>query len=307
MNKFAIFPLTTTISVFLFLFLITPQISHSAFVFQSEENSLEISYNRFHLNTTDNLDTAPSAKDAGNMHGARIVYTNYKKESQIHYKFLLEHVENGFSDFKGYNMLTYPQGKTAPERMEVENGFRTYEVQLGVKFRRGLNNLPFDITLYTGYGYHLWQRTFSGEGGSVRFQQEYTWNYVPVGFKLDYNFTSKFSVGLDVTGKLTTKARLRANLKNLAGNGMYIPSNPGSNLGRRVGGRIEIPFLYKTANTRGWSYIVTPWIDIMQTVEKETLVFAAFQNGAPIGDYTWTEPAITRVTTGMALGIYRNF
>ncbi len=313
MTKFTIFPLLTTIFSLFFLLTLLQETSHSAFVFQSEESSLELSYNKYYLKTTDNLEGAPTpdsghGKDSGNLDGVRIVYTHSNKKSQLHYKLFLEQWAGGTTDFEGFNMMSYPQNKTLiPEIMKVENDLKTYELQLGLIFKRGLNKLPFDFTLYTGYGIHIWERKFSGEGNSVKFRQEYTWGYVPVGFKINYNMTSKLSVGLDVAAKLVTRARLRANLNGAAGNGITANTNPGANLGRRVGGRVEIPFIYTTSNSKGWSYIITPWVDIMQTVEKDQMAFDVSLNGTPIGTYTWTEPAIKKIATGMAIGIYKTF
>lgn len=292
---------TTNFSLFafiLFLFLV-PNISHSAFIFQTEESSIELSYKRFNFEVNESTATSPDMRDTGILDGVRLAYSHSNKETQIFYKLILEHMESNYSNFEGVNMLSDAQGLTY-EKMTVKNSFRTIEGNFGLLFKRGANKLPFDLILYTGFGYHYWKREFQG---NVRFNQEYSWQYIPVGFKMEYSLTPKLSVALDVAAKLTTKARLHANLRDAKGGGITVKTNPGSDLGRKVGGRVEVPFIYRSSSTKGWSYILTPWIDITQTIEKDSADF--YVEG--VGPVSWVEPALEVVKTGVTIGLFREF
>jgi len=248
----------------------------------------------------------------GHMESYRIAYTHLYKKRKTFFKMTFENANNQESSFRGLNMLSGAQAIPGAgglyEEMTVRNTLRTYELDFGLFFKGSTTKQAFDLYLYTGYGYQAWFRRFKGlDVGSETFTQEYNWGYIPVGFKVERNITNKLSISLDVAAKLITKATLQAHLTDTLqpGGSLIVYDDPGMNLGKRAGGRAEILFTYRGGQSKTWTYIFGPWIDITQAIVKEELSFVE-NSGVPF-TWTWVEPDLEIIRGGITLGIMREF
>jgi hypothetical protein len=99
--------------------------------------------------------------------------------------------------------------------------------------------------VYTGVGFHNWDRNITGSGG---YLEQYSWGYIPVGYRSEYRINNKWGGALDVAAKFMFDGQMNAS-----------PLSGTFNLGSKVGFKAELPYTYKADSQ--WSMILTPWYE----------------------------------------------
>lgn len=106
-----------------------------------------------------------------------------------------------------------------------------------------------NIAFYTGFGYGYWKR---GLGGAVPYSEDYTWKYLPLGFRGTYQIDKKWAVGADLALWIIVAADIKVYFSEIDSN--Y--NNPETKLENKLGWKLEIPVNYRLA--KHWSLVLAP-------------------------------------------------
>ena len=126
----------------------------------------------------------------------------------------------------------------------------------------------FVLTPYSGMGYRYWER---GEAkitaaSYTNYKEVYSWGYIPVGLKIDYDINDRWRVGGNVAANFMFGGRMKAYLSEvLAGPDLDF------SLGNEVGWYAELPVTYRITNN--WALTVTPWYEYSTTGQSDTQYF----------------------------------
>jgi hypothetical protein len=192
--------------------------------------------------------------------------------------------------------IEYSQGETdydgttqagVPLTDKTDNDFFRFEIDLGYTFSI---DEGFSLTPYTGYGYRSWDR---GLGGPAPFDEEYRWNYIPLGIKADFEITDRWSMGAHVAARIMFDGKMRACLSQV-GPGF---NNPTVDLGDKVGWFAQVPIRYKFAEC--WSVVSTPWYEYSKIGKSNEEILSLY--GIP--DRIIWEPASETYQYGIKMGV----
>ena len=213
----------------------------------------------------------------------------YKKPANLYAKAFMDYAAGNVT----YDGTT--QGGTAIKFDDSKQSLFRFEANIGYALK--IKN-DFLIIPYTGYGYRYWTR---GEGKNtatyISYKEEYSWSYVPVGIKADYQINNKWSLGATLAAHIMFSGKMKA----YPGDVIAGFRNLDFDLGNQVGYYVDIPVTYRL--TANWSAVLTPWYEYSAIGQSNT-VNVTYNNNVIGRAY---EPASTTHQFGVRLGIARLF
>lgn len=219
--------------------------STSARIYDTRFSSLEFGIMYYYYDYKEVNEPPPfKSTESGWLPGIYLGY-EYKKPSDV-YTRLYSHIAVGDLTYDGSVLET-----GAPFSHDSNHFFFKFEGDIGytVPISDKLKVIP-----YTGYGYRYWRR---GETENIRgvwsYKEIYTWNYIPVGVKLDYAVDNRWSIGGNAAVHFMFGGRMTAYLSEISTS--Y--SDYEFDLGNKPGYYIEAPVRYRFDNS--WSLNFTPW------------------------------------------------
>ena len=145
----------------------------------------------------------------------------------------------------------------------------------------------FVLTPYLGVGYRYWER---GEANYPNYKEVYTWGYIPVGLRIDYDINDRWRVGGNVAANFMFGGNLKAYLSEVSAGAPDLNFN----LGNEVGWYAEFPVTYRFTNT--WALTATPWYEYSTIGRSDT---QSFRYGGI--KYSAYEPSSTTNQFGISL------
>jgi len=165
-----------------------------------------------------------------------------------------------------------------------------YEMQIGYAFALRDNLL---LIPYAGYGLRFWERGQSKITSAYRsYVEDYFWNYIPVGVKVDYTVNEKWSVG----GSLAAHFMFGGKMKAYVSEVQPVVNDQKFDLGNEIGYYIDVPVTFRI--TPRWSVVATPWYEY-SAIGKSNTVNVTYNN--TLTGYAY-EPASRTHQYGIRLG-----
>jgi len=220
----------------------------SARIYDPRYSSLEFGIMYYYYDYKEVNEPPPfKSTESGWLPGIYLGY-EYKKPSDVYTK-IYGHIAGGDLNYDG--SASTPSGVTFPFSYDSSHFFFKFEGDIGytVPISDKLLLIP-----YTGYGYRYWRR---GETENIRgvwtYKEIYTWNYIPVGVKLDYALDKRWSIGGNAAVHFMFGGRMTAYFSEISSS----LSDYEFDLGNKPGYYIEAPVRYRFDNS--WSFNFTPW------------------------------------------------
>jgi hypothetical protein len=164
--------------------------------------------------------------------------------------------------------------------------FLRFEWHVGYTFDSGEKSF---LSPYVGWGYRYWKR---GLGGPSPYDEKYTWQYIPVGIRADFELNDRWNMGANVAARL------------MFGGKMRVDSSTGNfkvDLGNKTGWFAELPIRYKFSTA--WSFVGRPWYEYSE-IGKSDEVYFIYAGSLISAAY---EPASTTHQYGINIGLVYSF
>ncbi|MBP2654411.1 MAG: hypothetical protein H6Q73_1980 [Firmicutes bacterium] len=200
-------------------------------------DSLEVSFNRFHFGYQESIDSS----ERGWLNGIHVAYKSQDPVTKEYWRVSYDHT-NHDTHYDGalYNSST---NTSTPYQGITENKITNAEFIYAVPVSGDKRTY-----LYTGIGSHKWDRNLTGEYG---YLEKYNWNYIPVGYRREFRVSGKLSGAVDLAAKFMFNGDIA-----VSGDGY---DEHQMTLGNKVGFRAEMPYNYKMSSR--WSLVFTPWYE----------------------------------------------
>jgi len=164
--------------------------------------------------------------------------------------------------------------------------FFRLEWDIGYTFDAGKG---FSLAPYVGYGYRYWERGKAKITSTYwTYREVYTWHYIPVGIKADFQVDNKWSIGANVAARFMFGGEMTACFSEVSSN----LSDLTFDLGNEAGWFAEMPICYKFS--ADWSLVGTPWHEYSEIGESNV-----------VGGFY--EPASTTHQYGINVGLICSF
>lgn len=224
-------------------------------------------------------------EDKGTLVGARATLTYEGMHIPFFGRITLDYAADK-TKFKGYDRFaTYHD-------TYVNNDYERKEVNLGYTFKN-MEDLPFDITLYSGFGERKRGRNFDK---SFSYYEEFQWEYVPVGIRADFVFSRTLSGYVDLIGRFQVHSE--ADLESSKINSTCPDIDV--DLDDEVGFRAETSISYSYTDNMAVTF--APWYEFTETDGSKP-----FSSGcAAISGTSIIIPTTTN-QTGVSLGVTIQF
>jgi len=210
--------------------------------------------------------------------GFCLSYT-YKDKDEFYTKAFVEYTDAD-TDYDGTTQVGVPVKDT------TDNIFFRFELDIGYTFDSGEKS---SVSPYIGWGYRYWER---GLGGALPFDETYTWQYIPVGIRADFELNDKWDIGANVAARFMFSGKMRA---DSSGFDFKV------DLDNETGWFAEIPIRYKFSPS--WSLVVTPWYEYSE-IGKSDPVYTIFEGRFILSAY---EPSSTTDQYGINFGVQYSF
>jgi hypothetical protein len=237
--------------------------------------TVELDLNHYHFHYNESIGDSETAW----MNGGGISYKN-QDASGNYWRFRYEQTKQNTN----YDGAT--QDGT-PVKTITNNGITNTEVIFAVP----ADDSP-QTYMYTGYGYHTWDRNVTGSGGAL---EKYSWSYLPLGYRHDYRINSKWDGAVDFSLRLMFGGAMKA--ENISGVDPFRVS-----LGNKPGARLEVPCTYKVNSQ--WSMRLTPWYEYSGISQSNSVQVTS--GGSPT-NYLALEPDSMNHQFGVNVGVSYNF
>ncbi|UCG80882.1 MAG: hypothetical protein JSV60_00955 [Desulfobacterales bacterium] len=169
----------------------------------------------------------------------------------------------------------------------TDNIFFRFEWDIGYTFDGGDK---YSVTPYVGWGSRYWKR---GLGGPRPFDEKYSWQYIPVGVRAEFELHDKWDVGANVAVRFMFGGKMRAESSAF---------NFKVDLGNKVGWFAEMPIRYLFSTV--WSFVAAPWYEYSEIGESNQVLI--IDSGSTIrGPYL--EPDSTTYQYGVNVGLVYSF
>src|SRR5262249_5893011 len=112
------------------------------------------------------------------------------------------------------------------------------------------------LKVYTGLGYHYWNRGQQDiHDGVADYGEQYSWLVLPLGVRWEQQLTRRFSIDLDVSLQYSFAGSVKADMSQVDPHlaDTLLP------LGAKPGYRIQLPFNYQL--TQSFALGFTPWLE----------------------------------------------
>ena len=254
----------------------------------AENSSFQIGTGIHHMDYKEDLPANRKSTESGWLPSIYASY-EYKKPSVIYAKV--------FTDIAAGN-VTYDgttQGGTPINFNDSKQALFKFETNVGYPIGIGKD---FQLIPYTGYGYRFWSR---GEARTTStyssFKEEYSWSYIPVGLKADYQINKQWNLGGTLAAHFMFGGKMKAYPSEV--NSGY--SDLDFDLGNKVGFYADLPLTYRFAGN--WAATLTAWYEYT-AIGQSNAVNVAYNNKV-IG-YAY-EPSSTNNQIGVRFGVSRAF
>jgi hypothetical protein len=182
----------------------------------------------------------------------------------------LKSTENGLLPGLGLALVRLEKGPSLFARLagEYNTAHTNYDgtTQSGIPVTGGTKNKFFNaegnigltlpapsathFTVYTGLGYHYWERGLGGEAlyGTVPYREHYTWKYVPAGLRWDSRPKGQWGFGVDFASLFMFGGMIRVYFTDI-----YPTLNDlDLTLGNRPGWKLQTPVRYRYLTFIPW-------------------------------------------------------
>ncbi|VBB06532.1 outer membrane adhesin opca [Lucifera butyrica] len=160
-----------------------------------------------------------------------------------------------------------------PDKSTTNSNFSNFEVTYGIPISD--DNKQF---IYTGYGYHTWDRSLATDALYSGYLEKYSWSYIPVGYRIEYKINNQWDGALDIAAKFTFKGKLGTYY-----NGGSTDVGQNFNLGNKPGIRVEAPFTDKLDTQ--WSFVLTPWYEYSAINQSNILADGSYEPDSQTHQY----------------------
>lgn|GEM_PF-2820188 len=215
-----------------------------------DENSLEIDVQSFFFNYQENSGgmvngQAFSGQENGLLNGLRLSYMRTNVNADRDFR-INAFITKGNTDYNGTCPGLPATGVSDNLMMEIEV-LTMYDY---IKI--------IESQLYFGLGYRRWQIGVCSSSNNGGINEVYSWLYVPVGLRHEYEFSADLNCEMDLSVRMMLAGNFTAD--NLPINGQTYSVN--MTLGSQFGVDLRVPFTYKL--NKQFALVVTPWADYSQ-------------------------------------------
>ena len=163
--------------------------------------------------------------------------------------------------YDGSNALGYLKGTSTAKFMDAQFLTNLYYFQ------------TIELATYAGIGYHTWDRGVCMANGGSGYTENYSWGYIPVGIRREFQLTKELSVEPDLSYRFMFVGQ------------MAIPTyNASMTLGNKFGINFQAPFQYRF--DEAFSGLITPWIDYSE-IGQSNVVSSSIGNLYEPDSLTW--------------------
>lgn len=238
-------------------------------------HSIDLGFMFYRFDYEEDLTPPKKSEEEAWLPGFYAGYT-YQPENSIYLRIYGEYT-SADTDYDGSDQSGTPIKDT------TGNEFWRSQFEIGYTFKE---DAPITTTLYTGYGYRYWERKL---GGSSPYREEYSWHYIPVGTKINYQINDTWSAGINVAAHFMFEGKIKIHMSDIDPS----DSDPRLDLGNKTGWRAELPVQYKL--TIDWAITASPWYEYSAIGRSNT---ESYTSG-----WTVTEPASRTHQCGIKTGI----
>lgn len=200
-------------------------------------NSLEASFNRFHFGYIESIGDSES----GWLNGFHVAYKSQDPVTKEFWRLNYEQTKQNTQYNGAIEDLT--TNTSTPYKGITEDTITNSEFIYAIPITKDKNTY-----IYTGIGNYIWDRNLTGQYG---YLEKYNWNYVPVGYRNEFNISGKLNGAVDLVAKFMFNGNI-----DVSGNGS---AEQQMILGNKVGFRVELPYTYKMNSN--WALTFTPWYE----------------------------------------------
>jgi len=203
----------------------------------SNTQTMELDLKHFHFDYQEDIGDS----ETGVLNGVRIAYKSQNQDTKQYWRLLYEKTSQN-TNYNGaiQNLIA---GTTTPYQGTTNTNITTTEIILANPISDQKN-----AYVYTGYGYRSWGRNLTGSAG---YLENYSWSYIPVGYRYEYKVNDKWDGAVDVAVRFMFGGGMDA-----SGGGF---DSQHVKLGNKPGFKAELPYTYKMNSQ--WSFVVTPWYE----------------------------------------------
>ena len=215
-----------------------------------------------------NLQTLNS-QESGLLNGLRLSYMRVNPDSDRDFR-INAFISQGKTNYSG-NYPTSPATGTSSNLMLAIEVLTMYDY---IKI--------IESQLYFGLGYKRWQLGLSSTSNGAGIDQVYSWLYVPVGLRHNYEFNKDLNCEIDLSARLMLAGNVSASNILIGGQSFGVTAT----LGSQFGVDLRVPFIYKL--DKQWALVATPWTEYSQigTGKSANISGTANQVTAPASN-TW--------------------
>lgn len=231
--------------------------------------------------------------ESGWMNGLRLAYKNQNPDTKQYWRIQYERTKH---DDQYIGALQDMSGNITPYNSTTKNNIVNKEFIFA-------NPLPDSKNTYgyVGIGFHNWDRRVLGTSTLDDSIEQYSWKYIPIGYRHEYKINDKWDGAVDFAFRITFDGKMKAP----ASNGF---SSMDFKLGNDPGFKLELPFTYKMNSQ--WSLSLTPWYEYWHINQSNWV--PAIYNGAPVFDSNgnqlgFVEPNSKTFQFGIDIGINYQF
>lgn len=215
----------------------------------SDSQTLEVSWNHYHYGYSEVIGDSENAW----LNGMHLSYKNQDNTSKNFWKVSYDRTSGN---------TQYAYDGTPPAKSITNDKFTNTEVTYGVPVSNDKKQF-----VYIGYGNRAWDRNLNSVGDYGGYLEKYSWGYIPVGYRLEYNLNAQWDGAVDIAAKFMFGGKMSAYYNG----GFSGPGLIGSqfNLGNKPGLRVEAPFTTQLAPQL--SLVLTPWYEY-SGIKKSNIV-----------------------------------
>ncbi len=243
-------------------------------------NNVEFGFMYYNFDYEEDLPSPLKSTEEGWLPGFYMGYT-YNKKDDLYTKLFTQYTQ-AETDYDGTTQAGTPVTDT------TDNVFFRVEWDVGYTFDSGEKS---SVTPYVGWGYRYWKR---GLGGSSPYDEKYTWQYIPVGIRADFELNDRWNMGANVAARFMFGGKMRVKTRT---------ENFKVDLGNKTGWFAEMPIRCKFSTA--WSLVTTPWYEYSE-IGKSNEVYYIYAGSFIAPDPAY-EPASTTHQYGINIGLVYSF
>jgi len=258
----------------------------------STTQTFDVAFKEYHVHYQESIPDY----ETGWMNGLHLSYKNQNQQTKEYWRLLYETTDHpdqyiGFLQDDAGNI-------TGPYNAITKNKKTTGEIIYANPLRDADNAYA-----YIGIGFHNWDRKIMGSAtlGVADNLEKYSWKYIPVGYRNEYQIDNKWSGATDIAIRFMFGGEMKA----------PSPSKIDSfqvNLGNKPGFKAEFPYSYKMNSQ--WSLVLNPWYEYWKIGQSNWVPQTV--NGIPKYDssgnqYVVYEPSSKTNQIGIDIGVSYTF